>query len=526
MGIFQDLLLPKLSLLSLSDIPRALAVVLVSAALYRLYVHPLAHVPGPWFAGISPLFLYLICYLGVEGRVLLHYHKRYSTPVLRIAPDAVSLSDGDALHATYVAGGGLPKDARYSNFRIEGHDTIFSSLDQEFRDRRAKAVLPLFAPARIQAAYERDGAGGLAPLVRKFIARLHEEKAKGPGARADILDLSSRLSIDILTGYLFHRVYGGLDEPPTAKTDPAAAKRLKYADKLSATPFVLAIVAFSRFSLLPNWLFTFIFSSLINRVLADDEVNASVRTVSHFLDGVVAADGSDSSSGSSSSNNNNKTASTAETDADTYQSRLLRAGVSRAETLVQCKGVVFAGADSTAVMLATIMFHLVQQDAVRRRLADEVAANPGADPQTLPYLRAVVREGLRVGMANPTRLTREVGAAGLAVSGFALPPGTKVGAAAYVFHHDDATYPEPFAFRPERWLAGEGRGAGVRDHFAYGLGGRACLGRNLANWQLYLVVREVVASGVLEGARTCKDKIEIVEWFNAEIEGHVLEVEW
>ncbi|KAK3380741.1 putative cytochrome P450 [Lasiosphaeria ovina] len=499
MGVFQDLLLPKLSLLSPSDIPRALAVVLVSAALYRLYVHPLAHVPGPWFAGISPLFLYLICYFGVEGRVLLHYHKKYSTPVLRIAPDAVSLSDGDALHATYVAGGGLPKDARYSNFRIEGHDTIFSSLDQEFRDRRAKAVLPLFAPARIQAAYESDGAGGLASLVRKFIARLHEEKAKGPGARADILDLSSRLSIDILTGYLFHRVYGGLNEPPTAKTDPAAAKRLKYADKLSATPFVLAIVAFSRFSLLPNWLFTFIFSSLINRVLADDEVNASVRTVSHFLDG---------------------------TDADTYQSRLLRAGVSRAETLVQCKGVVFAGADSTAVMLATIMFHLVQQDAVRRRLADEIAANPGADPQTLPYLRAVVREGLRVGMANPARLTREVGAAGLAVSGFLLPPGTKVGAAAYVFHHDDATYPEPFAFRPERWLAGEGRGAGVRDHFAYGLGGRACLGRNLANWQLYLVVREVVASGVLEGARTCKDKIEIVEWFNAEIEGHVLEVEW
>ncbi|RYP44795.1 hypothetical protein DL768_008786 [Monosporascus sp. mg162] len=515
MGLLQD---------HVSHIPLVLTVLLVSVALYRLYFHPLAHIPGPLFACVSSLFLYAICYLGIEGRVLLHYHTKYRTPVLRIAPDAVSLSDGEALHQVYVAGGRLPKDSRYNNFRVEGHDTIFSTLDQNYRDQRAKAVLPLFAQSRIQSAYEKDAV--MAPLVRKFITRLQEEKAK-PNPKVDILDLSSRLSIDVLTGYLFHRVYGGLDEPTQSQSSPKPGNKakapLKWANKLSATPFVLAIVAFSRFSLLPNWLFTFIFSSLVGRVLSNEEVNASMQTVSQFAAGVLDVDADSGRPGH-----------------DTYQSRLQKAGIGREETLIQCKAVMFAGADSTAVMLTTILFHLVQRPEVRERLRAEIAQHPaGVDPQTPPYLRAVVREGLRLGMANPARLTRVVppGGAGLTLSGYHLPPGTKVGAAAYVFHHDPVVYPQPFTFQPDRWLPpppgaeetpGDARARHVREWnaFPFGLGSRACLGRNLANHQLYVVVKEVLESGVLDGARTCTDRIDIIEWFNAEIKGHELEITW
>lgn len=527
MGLLQDQVasqlavgVPHLSFLNLSQLLSAVTLLLVSTVFYRLYFHPLSHVPGPWFAAISPLFLYTICYLGKEGRVLLYYHQKYHTPVLRIAPDAVSLSDGEALHQVYIASGGLPKDERYRNFRIEGHDTIFSAVDQEFRDVRAKAVLPLFAPSRIQRAYEQEN-GVMAPLVRKFVDRLEDAKDKS-NARVDILDLSSRLSIDILTGYLFNRVYGGLDELSHSHTlgPKQSAAQGKYSNKLSATPFVLAIVAFSRFSLLPNWLFTIIFSQLFGRVLADEEVRASVHKVSDFLDGVTTSN--------QEYNDNQRKGGE-----DTYQSRLQKVGVSREETLVQCKGVVFAGADSTAVVLATILFHLVQQPTIRAQLRDEIITAGSVDPQGIPYLRAVVREGLRLCMANPARLTRLVPEdRTVTVSGYTLPPGTKVGAAAYVFHHNAEVYPEPFEFRPERWLPSiEGgdeatRRVRERDAFAFGLGPRACLGRNLAMHQLHVVVKDVVERGVLDGARTCKPRIELVEWFNAEIKGHELEIEW
>jgi hypothetical protein len=53
---------------------------------YRLRFHPLAHVPGPPLTAISSLFLYAICYLGIEGSVLRGYHEKYKTKVIRIGP--------------------------------------------------------------------------------------------------------------------------------------------------------------------------------------------------------------------------------------------------------------------------------------------------------------------------------------------------------------------------------------------------------------------------------------------------------
>lgn len=501
-----------------------------SLALYRLYLSPLSHIPGPRFACVSSLFLYTICYLGVEGRVLLYYHQEYRTQVLRIGPNAVSLSDPEALHTVYVSDGGLPKDSRYSNFRVEGCDTIFSTLDSMYRDVRARAVLPLFVPGRLRASAENDGL--IAELVKKFVDILKMEKdmacqqrAHGEGTRkVDVLDLTSKLSIDVLTGFLFKKIYGGLDEHLSAFELTSGATAIGKGHKLSATPFVLAIVAFSRFSLFSNWLFRIVFSLLVGPTLSKPEVAASLNRISEYTTGIM-----DQCTVTD--------ASSERCDRDTYQFRLLSAGISYSETLIQCKAAMFAGADSTAVMLSTILFHLIQRPDVLQRLKRETNQRPvNVSDQALPYLRAVIREGLRLGMANPARLTRIVppDGAGLTVSGIYLPPGTIVGAAAYVFHHNPDIFPEPFEFRPERWMSGRGEGEqGEQERrildkatFPFGLGSRACIGRNLAMQQLFSTVSAVAKSGVLEGAMTCTEKIELVEWFNAEIKGHQLDIQW
>ncbi|KAL4738837.1 cytochrome P450 [Aspergillus similis] len=506
--------------------PEATGLLFYRVAFHRLYFSPLSHIPGPPFACVSSFFLYFICYRGIEGRVLLYFHNKYNTSVLRVAPNSVSLSGRDALHPVYIAGGGLPKDARYENFCVEGHDTIFSTRDVAYRDARAKAVLPLFAPNRIRASCET---GICRQLIEKFVDALQRQREEATARsvarrKTDILDLSSRLLIDVLTGYFFGETYGGLEEKGEERNTSATARNSnhqgrgnRWREKLSATPFVLAIVAFSRFSLLPNWLFTLVFSLLMGPTLSKPDVAASLATVSRFVDSIAGAD------------TERKTAS----DSDTYQSRLLRAGVSHQETLIQCKAAMFAGADSTAVMLSTILFHLVRQPAVRKRLKEELRERQaGVDYQSLPYLQAVIREGLRLGMANPARLTRIVPSqsTGCTVSGVFLPPGTIVGAAAYVFHHNSNVFPQPFEFLPERWLASDEETGARRlkesDIFPYGLGSRVCLGRNLANQQLFTTVARVVESDALNGAVICTDKIDLIEWFNAEIKGHVLEIQW
>jgi cytochrome P450 len=480
--------------------------------LYHLSSYPLSHVPGPFLAKISSLPLYTLCFLGIEGRILRTYHQKYNTKVLRVAPNSVSISDSSAIRDIYQVAGGFEKDARYTNFNLGPVVSIFSATDTAYRDRRAKAVAPLFAPVRLRAASESGGV--IAGCVEEFVDQLRAFKEAG--LKVDIVDLCARLSIDVVTEYLLGQRYGGLREHSDLSV------QAKQDQKLSANPFIFAIVAFSRFSLLPNRLFKLLYS-LSSRLNSSPEVVKSFMKLDQFVNRVMGAhDGGKA---------------TAEGEmGDTglwYHKRLLQAGIEPGEAAAQSKAIVFAGGDSTAVMLATILFHLVQNPKISEGLLEEIQrsktkGNGSIDAQALPYLRAVVKEGLRLGMANPTRLTRVVPSTGLRIGNISLPPGTVVGCAAYMLHHDVGVFPEPFAFLPERWLENSElhRPEMDRSMMPFGAGFRACIGKNLAQQQLYEAVVAVIGSGVLVGAKTCQARIEMIEWFNGEIKGHHLDIEW
>ncbi|KAK3045912.1 hypothetical protein LTR09_012566 [Extremus antarcticus] len=125
--------------------------------------------------------------------------------------------------------------------------TIFSALDMEYRNRRAKAVAPLFSPIRLRKASEPDGA------IRSSITKLVDQLRafRNGGIPADIIDLAARCSIDVVTGYLLGEQFAGMDEFKDLSVD---ARQFQ---KLSANAFIFNIVAFSRISLLPNWLFQY-----------------------------------------------------------------------------------------------------------------------------------------------------------------------------------------------------------------------------------------------------------------------------
>ena len=487
----------------ITSIPVLTALVLIPIV-YRIRFHPLSHVPGPIFAKVSSLFLHIICYLGIEGRVLRYYHQKYQTKVLRVAPNSVSVSDNEAIRDIYIADGGFIKDDRYRNFNLGPIETIFSTRDTPYRDVRAKAVAPLFSPAQLRA--ESGTSGSIGKAVAEFKAELCEFKAAN--IKTDILDLSARLSIDVVTGYLLGRRYGGLDENKHLTLE----ERQDHDAKLSANPFIFAIVAFARFSLLPNSIFRFVYS-MSQRLSKNEKVIDSFIKLDQFAEKVMRS---------------TETASKPHH----YHERLVQAGVSPAEASAQSKAIIFAGADSTAVMQSTILFHLVQNVSARAQLLNEIRSAKQQD-NGLPFLRAVIKEGLRLGMANPTRLTRVVPASGsgLRVGDIVIPPGSVVGCAAYTLHHDPEVFPEPFLFRPERWL-GDGTDGGLRRSgmerslIPFGAGLRACIGKNLAMQQLHEAVMAVVESEVLEGARTCQEKIEVIEWFNGDIKGHHIDIDW
>lgn len=481
---------------------------LLALASWNLFLHPLAGFPGPLLSRISPVYMYVVSYLGVEGRVLRDLHERYQSEVVRVAPGSLSISNSAAIRDIYVSGGGFMKDARYSNFDLGPVVSVFSSRDTRYRDVRAKAVAPLFSPARLRAA-SRPG-GVITQSVAAFVSQLQEFRLES--LRIDILDWSARLAMDVTSSYLLGRAYGGLTEHAHLRVQERRDTHL------SANPFIAAIVRFGRFSLLPNRAFKLAYA-LSSWLSASEVVTKSATQLNHFVSEIVQATCSNPMRESEG----------------TYQARLIDAGIDQAEAGAQAKAVLFAGADSIAVMLATIIFHITRNRDVQQHLEREAKdcgdAVDGDAASTRPYLRAVVKEGLRLGMTNPTRMTRIVPDSGFRLGETFMAPDSIVGCSPAVLHHDSEVFPDPFSFRPERWLDGED-GEGLRrpnmerNMIPYGVGLRACLGKNLAQQLLHHAVASVIESGVLGGARTCQDKIELIQWFNAEIKGHKLEIEW
>lgn len=291
------------------------AALLISIAIYRVFFHPLANVPGPLLAKLSSLWLLSKTYTGVEASTLQRLHRKYG-PVLRIAPNEVDIADGAALQAIYVEKGGFLKASCYSNFDIDGHPTVFSAIDPNHRAVRSKAVLPLFSTTSI-----RGGSDKINECVDDMINRLEREKQSG-GA-VNVLNITRSLALDAVSAYLFNQTYQGMQE-----------------QKLSASQFVDAFVAVGRFFYLPSW--AFVLAEMVAAKLNPDAklVDKSMSTVDDFVASLVDK---------------------ADVDDDTYQGRLKKVGLSDHENKAQCKDLMFAGTDSTGMNLATIMYHLAQQ---------------------------------------------------------------------------------------------------------------------------------------------------------------------
>jgi cytochrome P450 len=160
--------------------------------------------------------------------------------------------------------------------------------------------------------------------------------------------------------------------------------------------------------------------------------------------------------------------------------------------------VVGAGHETTATALAWAMERLLRAPAVLERLRDSIAA--GEDE----YLEATVKETLR---ARPVIIdvARKL-AAPATVGGYELPAGSFVLPAIAALHYREDIFPEPREFRPERFL--EGRA----DNYAwipFGGGIRRCIGAAFAEYEMRIVLREIVGRAQLSVPHTEPEKVRI-----------------
>jgi cytochrome P450 family 135 len=162
---------------------------------------------------------------------------------------------------------------------------------------------------------------------------------------------------------------------------------------------------------------------------------------------------------------------------DDVLGQLLAAGLDDGELRDHLVTLLAAGHETTAGSLAWAVERLARAPAALQRVRDGDEA----------WIDAVVKETLRIRpvlTVAPRKL-----AAPLRVDGLELPAGVHVAPCIYLVHRREDLYPDPAAWRPERWL-----GAGAPESFAwipFGGGVRRCLGAAFATMEMAEVLRMV-----------------------------------
>ena len=132
--------------------------------------------------------------------------------------------------------------------------------------------------------------------------------------------------------------------------------------------------------------------------------------------------------------------------------------------------LVLAGHETTANSLAWAWERLVRFPEAYDRLRETVRSGNAAGE-----VERVIQEAMRSRPVIPM-IGRRV-AVPWRLGEYAVPANTPVLMSILLIHHREDVYPDPFAFRPDRW---EGRKPGTYDWIPFGGGIRRCLGGALA----------------------------------------------
>nr|XP_043625197.1 cytochrome P450 89A2-like [Erigeron canadensis] len=181
------------------------------------------------------------------------------------------------------------------------------------------------------------------------------------------------------------------------------------------------------------------------------------------------------------------------------------------EMVSMCSEFLNAGTDTTSTALQWIMANLVKHPEIQSKLYEEIVGVVGPPPrgeeesvineedlQKMPYLKAVILEGLRRHPPGhfvlPHRVMKEV-----EVQGYVFPQGATINFMVAEMGLDSKVWDDPMEFKPERFLANEGSN-GVFDisgskgikMMPFGAGRRICPGSDLALLHLEYFVANLI----------------------------------
>jgi cytochrome P450 len=159
-----------------------------------------------------------------------------------------------------------------------------------------------------------------------------------------------------------------------------------------------------------------------------------------------------------------------------------------------------AGTLTSSHALKHATYHLLANPPILERLMGDLQKaipDPESPPnlrelEQIPYLVAILYETLRIFHGVSHRLQRIFPDHSIQYNEWVIPAGTPVGMTSVHTHNDPNIFPEPYTFKPERWLPLPTEGQRLQKYLmAFGKGSRQCVGMELGKAEVLTTLANV-----------------------------------
>ena len=448
---------------------------LLGSSVYNALLGPLSKFPGPKSRAFSSLPNLLATFMGRDNKEIPALHAKYG-PVVRIAPDSLSYV-GNAQVWKDVYGFKKPGQLGvYKDFTFYTHPLNevpgLITADDPTHSRQRKIVSHAFSD---KALKEQE------PLLKSWTELLKQKLMEGieKGVTFDMVKMYNCTTFDIMVYPILPRptVFTNCKSTanPPLQGDLTFAEGLNMLEDGEYSPWVKMIYggikratcirAFKAWNPTAKW--------LVEKTVSKIPKVRGMQ-VGHFR---YTSDRVD-----------RRLAATPER--PDLWSRILEKskgpeGLSLQEHYSIASLFMIAGTETTATALSGTTYHVLKNPQYLAKLTSELRGEFSSlddlhleSLARLPYLSAVLREGLRMYPPVPVALPRRTHKGGHIVNGEFIPEGTQISVHHLSTYRSEDNFKNPNEFRPERWLGDpEYKDDNLDSLEPFSVGPRNCLGK-------------------------------------------------
>ncbi|OBR10577.1 Cytochrome P450 3A17 [Colletotrichum higginsianum IMI 349063] len=422
--------------------------------LVRGFRSPLKHVPGPWHTRFSRLRLKAARLTGRRLHYVHSLHEKYGS-IVRVAPNEISCVDLQSVARVYKIGGGFDKAQWVGDYTKRLPALSLSMIvDSDEAKERRRLIQGSFTLSSLRENWEAE----IRQKIELAVAKIRSEALAGS---SNTHKWWTFMAADIISKMSFGESLGLMDLGKSTMYMRAIENALPADVFQCELPFLDHLSKLVPKSLLQT------FTRRLEQVRAGGRDGVETlrrqrdKTRSLFKEMV------------------------AECDKDG------RPWLTDDAVTMEGAGMMVAGTDTTAAVLTYLIWSVLQQEGLQKRLEEEVA-QLGDDfddrrLETCSLLRAVVEETLRMYPAVPSSLPRIVPDEGVTLGSYFIPGKTVVYSPAYTLQRNPDIFAKPHKFDADRYLYPGKVSLEQRQAFIpLGAGARVCIGQHLAMMELRL----------------------------------------